>query len=477
MPIRSKLALSFTAFVAVALGLFAAGFYVLEARSVKAQDRQVREETLQKLVAVCRETELNHSPIVAINYTRELKKDPSLHAASCLAMDGRIKAHTDPENIGALLDPDLRGTILAIGSVERLFAGYPNKDLQERLEPVRNGPDQIGVARILWDKKLLDQRLRSRLAGVIRRTAEISCWIFLLTLPAAFFMARNLTRPVDALVEGARRIVDNQLDHRIPNGRFDELGTLIDRFNEMAQKLGEVEKVKDRFLASLTHDMKNPLTGVIAGIKLVEMGPLTDSQKETCRLAAVNGYRLADYIDDILDLSKLQAGRMEFHMAPCFFSDLFHDLEELERTAFQQADVQLSIPASEHLPPMALDRKLILRVLTNLFGNALTYTPKGGGVSLTVDIVPGAHGREARVSVADTGHGIPAGEIDKIFGRFYQGEDNRRRARGGGGSGLGLAICQEIVEGHGGRIWAESEPGRGSLFRFTLPLPLVRPIP
>lgn len=469
LPIRDKLALSFIGFVSVTLALFAAGFYVLEHRSVKSAQDADRRETAANLTAVCRETELHRSPIVAINYTQELRKDPSLHAAACLGMDGRVKAHTDPAHIGDILEPAARKALVAAGASERAFGGVPGRDLVERLEPVFNGAKQIGVARILWDRDILERNLRVRLMGVIRRTVETSCVVFVLAVLAALLLARHLTRPLEDLVRGARAVTENRLSHRIPNGRRDEFGVLIDHFNAMARKLGEVEKMKDKFLASLTHDMKNPLTGLIAGIKMMEAGTLTEPQRSTCGTAFKNARRLGSYIDDILDLSKIQAGRLDLRLAPIRTDELLREVEEIQREAFREAGVELRLPADQEMPSVPMDRKMVLRVLNTLLVNAWAFTPEGGCVRVEAGAGPGPRGSELRLSVFDNGRGVPAGEHGRIFDRFYQADDSARRLRGDPGHGLGLAICREIMEGHGGRIWAEAAEDGGTAFHVALP--------
>jgi signal transduction histidine kinase len=171
---------------------------------------------------------------------------------------------------------------------------------------------------------------------------------------------------------------------------------------------------------------------------------------------------LAGLIDDLFELARLDAGALELKLSAGSVHDVLSDALESLRPQASARGVQLGGDVAADLPPVLLDEARILRVVYNLVDNAVRHTPAGGSVLLGAEELANS----VRVEVVDSGEGIPADDVDRIFDRFYRGE--KSRSRGTGGAGLGLAIAQGIVEAHGGRLWAENLSGSGARFCFTL---------
>ncbi|MDY0040061.1 MAG: ATP-binding protein, partial [Desulforhabdus sp.] len=231
-------------------------------------------------------------------------------------------------------------------------------------------------------------------------------------------------------------------------------------------------QMKTDFISHVSHELRTPLTAMREGtaILLEEIGgPLTASQRKVLEVLSSNSDRLYRSICSILDLSKMEAGMMEYQLAPCDAAALIHrsvtSVELIART--KGVDLESNLP--ENLPVIYADEERIQQVLDNLLGNALKFTPEGGkiiiGARLTTE---NESGRLLEVSVSDSGEGIPAEDLQRVFQRFYQSPTKTGRSRQG--TGLGLAIARHIVEDHRGRIRVKSEPGIGSTFSFTLPI-------
>jgi len=170
-------------------------------------------------------------------------------------------------------------------------------------------------------------------------------------------------------------------------------------------------------------------------------------------------------VDDLQELSRVEAGAYELHRRPVAVSALVADTLARLGRQFEEKDVSLQTDLPDDLPPVLVDQDRIDQVLLNLAGNALQYTPAEGKVRIAAQQQEG----EVRIAISDTGIGIPAEHLPYLFTRFYRVDKSRSRA--GGGSGIGLTIARYLVEAHGGRIWSESPgPGRGSTFTFTLPV-------
>ena len=228
----------------------------------------------------------------------------------------------------------------------------------------------------------------------------------------------------------------------------------------------EVERLKDEFVSVVGHELRTPLTSIRGSLGLLAAGvagPLGGEAADMVRIALENTERLIRLVEDTLDLERMQAGREAMTLTAVTAAHLVNtSLRVLEQLA---ADAGVALRAEVPDIEVLADGDRVVQALTNLVGNAVKFSPAGG----TVTISARTEGRRAVVCVRDEGRGIPPDQLDAIFERFRQVDATDRREKGG--TGLGLAIAREIVLQHRGRIWAESEPGHGSTFSFTLPLP------
>ncbi|WP_230844248.1 PAS domain-containing sensor histidine kinase [Gloeobacter morelensis] len=228
-----------------------------------------------------------------------------------------------------------------------------------------------------------------------------------------------------------------------------------------AQK--ESERLRDDFVATLTHDLRTPLLAAVQTLGFTlegQYGPLSDGQQQIL-LAVIESHRaLLGLVESLLTIYRYEAGRMRLRKEPTDLAAFVGQCIEELRPLAQNRNQTLLVEASRTLPPVPCDRQQLRRVIVNLVDNALKFTPTGGRVHLRLEPCEGA----VRVAVHDTGRGISPEKSALLFVRFAQAESYAT------GTGLGLYLCRQVIEAHGGRIWAESEPGLGSTFYFTLPL-------
>ena len=237
--------------------------------------------------------------------------------------------------------------------------------------------------------------------------------------------------------------------------------------NEANAKLRELSEMKEEFLALTTHDLRSPLTvisGVINFFTSGRLGDLTPEQKNMVSMMERNTQNLIELVNDLLDASKIESGTMRLDLASIDLGALVRELREGMLPMAREKDITLeeSIPAD--LPQLKADRAKLRRVIVNLLSNALKFTPKGGRVEVSAEL----SGRFARVSVTDNGVGIAPEDTERLFDKYEQART--RVTRSEQGTGLGLYITRQLVELHGGTITAQSEPGKGSVFSFTIPI-------
>jgi signal transduction histidine kinase len=234
------------------------------------------------------------------------------------------------------------------------------------------------------------------------------------------------------------------------------------------ERLREIDRLKSGFLSNVSHELRTPLTAIggIAENLLDGMaGMLNEKQARYITGIKDSGDRLARLIDDLLDLSAIEANRIRLTPSSFPLDNLVYEVAEMLKSVAETKSVALEVPARNgHLMACA-DSDKITQVLTNLLINAVKFTPSGGKVALTLE--PSIESNWLQVNVTDSGPGIPAAEAEKIFDEFYQiSQPDRKKTEG---VGLGLAICKRLVEMHGGAIWVDSTQGRGSSFHFTVP--------
>jgi len=225
-----------------------------------------------------------------------------------------------------------------------------------------------------------------------------------------------------------------------------------------------VETIKKDFVANVSHELRTPLASIKGYSETLLDGGMDDkgTLKEFLRVIDRHATRMARLIDDLLILSRLESHQMTIVSAPVDLNELIHaTMKGFEKQA-RDKGIAISSTLPDGLPKVSGDRDRLEQVMVNLLDNAIKYTPSGGRVSVTAEKTDGA----VRVDVKDTGIGIPAADIPRIFERFYRVD--KARSRELGGTGLGLAIVKHIIQGHNGKMQVESSPGKGSTFSFTI---------
>jgi PAS domain S-box-containing protein len=226
----------------------------------------------------------------------------------------------------------------------------------------------------------------------------------------------------------------------------------------------EIERLKDEFTSMVSHELRTPLTSISAALGFLakgDLGPAEPKAQKVLDIAVTNTDRLVRLINDVLDIERLQSGRMAMHREVCHADELVRNAVDEMMAMADGSGVTLSVVP--HPVRLFADADRIMQTLTNLLSNAIKFSPKGSTVTVTVRDVNG----DALFSVADEGRGIPSEKLGEIFDRFRQVDASDSRVEGG--TGLGLAICRMLVEQHGGDIWAESTWRKGSTFYFTIP--------
>jgi signal transduction histidine kinase len=299
---------------------------------------------------------------------------------------------------------------------------------------------------------------RSRVLGGAALVSAV-----LIGLGLGAFVVLRVARPLHRLRTATRAVADREFSEPLSVSGPSEIRELTQAFNRMAERLGEIDRLKDEFFTGISHDLRTPLAAIRWSADLLQtgsLGPLTPKQARLADTIQSSSRRLLALVSQIIELGRVRAGRLQLDLRPTDLRSVIGQAVEEVRPLAERGELRLEVSVPEDLPATPADAERLHQIVVNLLANAVRFTPPGGRV--TVHAAKGSG--EVAVCVKDTGVGIPASLVSKIFDPYEQAHHGR------GGSGVGLTVVRMLVDAHGGRVWVESEEGRGSCFTFTLPV-------
>jgi signal transduction histidine kinase len=369
--------------------------------------------------------------------------DDAVRTARMLAMAAAAVGALGAGLIGALIDARLARRQRAAEHLEQQF-----EQASSRAEHLRAVLASLSEGVIVADAErrvmLVNPAARGLLSLPARGEEELGLFTDEL-LPASERVIRSYSAPVR-----------------------DDVGQLLGTVTVLrdATRDQELDRLKSEFLTVVSHELQTPLTAIKGALELVlddDSGQLSRVQRRFLETIERNSTRLVGLVGDLLDLSRLEAGRVELEAQPLDTPSLVRGALAAVSNLFEARGTELRVDVPESVPPIMGDRRRVEQILTNLLANAAKYTPGGGVVEVTAASVNG----HVTLSVADNGPGVPESERDIVFDKFYRGRDAQRR--GEAGSGLGLAIVKSLVDLHGGSVRVEESAPRGARFVVELP--------
>lgn len=308
--------------------------------------------------------------------------------------------------------------------------------------------------------------LRSVNLSILLTSAAVG----VLAIVLGSLLFRQITSPLRALSQSAQAIAEGDLGRRVEVRSDDEIGQVAHSFNRMAESLGEADAQRRNMIADIAHELRTPLTVVQGNLEAL-MDGVYDLTPENVAAVHKQTVVLTRLVADLRDLALAESGQLRLERKMVSLADVISQVSEGLEVQAREKGVTMKFETAENLPKIQADEQRITQVLFNLISNALRHTPVGGTITISSELRaerPFQGNDRVLVSVRDTGSGIAPDELPRVFERFYRAD--RSRARSTGGSGLGLTIAKQIVEAHGGQVWAQSWLGAGSTFAFSLPL-------
>ncbi len=392
----------------------------------------------------------------------------------------------------------VRRTLAALSGPLRVVATFP---VHTELFAEAYRALETGIPRLTGASNAVVKAYELRAEGVRRATltkllalASLDVALLLLGL---FLTRRYIARPVRLLAEGASRLRAGDFDHRVPAVTKDELATLARAFNDMSERIAallasegaarteaeaagralaeqnerlrELDRLKDEFVALVSHELRTPLTSIRGYVDLMLEeggGPVSEDQRKFLGVVERNADRLLHLVNDLLFVARSESGSLRLDTSEVDLATIGAECVERAQPLATERSIELRLDAAPTFVPG--DPLRLAQVLDNLISNGIKFTPEGARVAVAIRQRAGS----AVIEVSDTGMGIPSGEQDRLFERFFRTSTATKAAIQG--TGLGLTVVKAIVEAHGGQIAFESEEGTGTTFRVELPL--VQPV-
>jgi signal transduction histidine kinase len=409
----------------------------------------------------------------------------------------KVASGTAPDQLGFTPPPENQDDLDKIEGTARrlaekvdselipLYEGEPTIEDRATIEemlPIRSGAESL-ASNLSTDAAELLNRTTDQIDKLIARNESsyassrslfisVAAGAIVLALLLGFVLSWSLIGPIQQIDTRLASIASGDFSGRVEVDNRDELGALgvnVNRMNDELRRLyTELEAAsrhKSEFLANMSHELRTPLNAIIGFSQVLRdemVGPVNEKQAEYLDDISSSGSHLLSLINDVLDLSKVEAGQIELEMHPFSLREALERGVVMVRERATEDGVRVAFDADPEVDVVDGDERRIKQVIFNLLSNAVKFTPAGGEVDVSATRANG----EVRVSVADTGPGVAPEDRERIFEEFQQSETGVGHREG---TGLGLALSKRFVELHGGRIWLESELGHGSTFTFALP--------
>ena len=346
----------------------------------------------------------------------------------------------------------------------KLLAGQQVEEFRYVLKPVFHLDKTIAYIGYVRPKAFLNPVDQVFVDQQFRSFAIICIAMIFMSLIIAGLASRWLVAPLSVLAKNAQRVTEGDFSARTPITRNDELGKLCADFNEMAQTLEKNEEARKQWVADISHELRTPLSVLKAQIEAMEDG-IREANKKNLHLLHNNIDTLNLLVEDLYELSLSDMGAISYDKTTNNLSKMVEEVAESFSVKADEKNIDISI--SNHLPiskqSVFVDKKRFKQLLHNIFENSLSYTDTPGKISVVTEI----NDNQVSICISDSKPGIPQNAIEKIFDRLFRVDESRNRKKGG--AGLGLSICKNIVEAHGGKIHAEHAKIGGLAIRIVLP--------
>jgi len=468
MSLRIKFTLLITFLLAIIIAGISVSLFFTYKQLYRAQLEQNRQKIFKDFNYTCTEAVTVRDEILIVNTIRSLIEThrPSIVYAGYVSPTGIILSSIRDN----LRQDSFNYRIFKLSRpADDNFMSERSEEIFEMGLPIMVKGEYGGTVKVGFSQDYLNKQIEDTVVLLAKKIGIVSAAALLVGILFAFILSAHLNKPIKILSQAAVKLGEGDLTVQVAVDRNDELGKLSNTFNEMARRVKEIDELKDSFVSSVSHELRSPLAAIDGYCDFLldglDKNMTPDKQKKALEIIRDSTVRLTNFINNILDLAKIKAGRLEIKPIPTDMKDIAEEIMQLFVPLAARESKKLVVDIAPDLPRIYVDPERVKQVITNLLGNSLKFTPSEAVITISAVQV---NDRIIEISLSDTGVGIPQADLPKVFEKFYQVKEGANKKPKG--TGLGLAIVAEIVKLHGGNITVESTVGKGTTFRFTMPV-------
>ena len=473
MKLRSK----FTLYISFLLLLVICGvsytIYVAQKNLLTKQLSVMRTQTLRSFVSICTQSvKLNNSQQItdSVNLLINTYRPSVVYAGFVDKNSEKIYMSRDQDKN---IDSEFirRITKTNIDFTEK-YMSYSGEEIFEAATPILVDNENKGTFVIGFSQDQMNKQINDGISIMTKQIKIVSTIAIILAIILANFLGYTFAKPLKMLTSASEEISKGNLNVEVNFKSKDEIGNLFTTFNKMAKQIKELDSMKDSFVSSVSHELRSPLSAIDGYCDLlidgIEKNVSQEQQLKGLRIIKQATIRLTSFINNILDLAKIKANKLEIKKKNTNIKDVVAEIVALYKPLSIQQKKTIDYVANEEIPDVLIDADKIKQVITNLVSNAMKFTKENGKIIIKLLANSPGYGNDyIEVWVQDDGIGIPKEQVDLVFEKFYQVQEGEfKRPKG---TGLGLTIVFEMIKLHKGYVWAESDIGQGTTFKFTLP--------
>jgi len=353
-----------------------------------------------------------------------------------------------------------------------VYSSLTGEQICEFATPFFFNGENVGTFVVGFSQNNMKEQIDNGISIMLHKIKIIVIVTMIIGLILSYFLGYSFAKPIKMLTNAAEQISKGNLDVEIKVNRKDEIGKLSNTFNNMAKQIKELDSMKDSFVSSVSHELRSPLSAIDGYcdllIECVNNNYSKEQELKGLQIIKQATVRLTNFINNILDLAKMKANKLEVKKVDADVAPIIDEIVTLYQPLAAQQKKKVFAEINGKIPKVNIDVEKIKQVITNLVSNAMKFTKENGSVGVKAFPTSNGYGDDyIEIWVQDDGVGIPKQQVDLVFQKFYQVHDGEfKRPKG---TGLGLTIVFEMIKLHKGYVWAESDLGKGTTFKFALP--------
>ena len=473
MNLRTKLTLYVSSLLIVVIVAVSYNIFVTQKKILTHQISENRTKAFQSFVSMCNEAIKVKDDIQVNNAVKLLVStyNPSVVYAGYINSNGVVmySSRDEDRNMDSVLKSRIKKT--SKNYIET-YSSLTGEQICEFATPFFFNGKNVGTFVVGFSQDNMKKQIDEGISFMLSKIKIVVLVTMFFGILLSYLLGYSFGRPIKILTNAAEQIAKGNLDVEIKVNRKDEIGKLSTTFNDMAKQIKELDSMKDSFVSSVSHELRSPLSAIDGYcdllIECVDKNYSKEQELKGLKIIKQATVRLTNFINNILDLAKMKANKLEVKKTESEIGPIIEEIVALYQPLAEQQKKKVYFEINGDIPKVNMDTERIKQVITNLVSNAMKFTKENGSVGVKAFPNSAGYGNEyIEVWVQDDGVGIPKQQVDFVFQKFYQVKDGEFKKPKG--TGLGLTIVYEMIKLHNGYVWAESDLGKGTTFKFVLP--------